>query len=106
MKTVQLQSAESLHEQHADSGAYLLCLLVVLGDVGIVMQTKDLWAGVERQGADVVDVALVGALWGGVVQAARREPVRRQNLALRQRTCQKVEFSTEAENLSEGRIQH
>ena len=74
---------ESLHEQHADTGAYLLCFLVVLGDVSIFMQTKDLWAGVERQGADVVNVALVRALWGGIVQAAWRKPVRRQNSALR-----------------------
>ena len=83
MVTVRLQGAENLHMQHAHGVAYLLCFLVILCNVSVVVQTKDLWAGIERQGADVVDVTLVGALWWCIIQTTRREPVSRKNTALR-----------------------
>jgi len=54
--------------------SYNLCFLVVLGDVSVVMETKHLRGGVEGQGANIVDVALVVGVWGSIVDATLGKP--------------------------------
>ena len=51
----------------------LLRLLLVFGDVGILVETKHLRVGSERQGAEVFDVALILSVRRGFVQTTGRE---------------------------------
>jgi len=51
-----------------------MCLLVVLGDISVVMETKHLRIRVQRQGSDVLNVAIVRRLWWCKVQTTVGEP--------------------------------
>ena len=53
-----------------------LCLLVVLGDVGILVQTKDFWVGDDGQRPSVFHVRGVFSVNWSVVQATGRKPVK------------------------------
>lgn len=57
---------------------YQLCFLVVLGDVCILMETEDLGEGVNGEGPNVVNVALVGTLLRSIVQTTGGESSERE----------------------------
>ena len=71
-----LASSPSLARQCQENAVKQLeCLLLVLGDISILMETKDLWVRDEGQGAKVLNVGLVLSMWRGFIQATRRESV-------------------------------
>ena len=57
---------------------YQLCFLVVLGDVCVLMETEDFRKGVNGEGPNVVNVALVGTLLRSIVQTTGGESSERE----------------------------
>lgn len=55
-------------------GFYQLSFLVVLCDISILMETKDLREGINGKGPDVINVTLVGTFFWGIVQTTGGEP--------------------------------
>ena len=52
-----------------------MCLLIVLRNVGVLVQTKHFRFRDKREASNVIDVALVGAMFGRIVDATGRELV-------------------------------
>ena len=63
-----LDVIRSLHATHQG------CLLIVLGDVCICMESKHLWVGGDWEALHVVHVALVLAVHRGIVHTTWGEP--------------------------------
>ena len=57
---------------------YQLCFLGVLGDGCVLMETEDLRKGVNGEGPNVVNVALVGTLLRSIVQTTGGESTERE----------------------------
>lgn len=55
-------------------GFYQLSFLVVLCDISILVETKDLREGINGKGPDVINVTLVGTFFWGIVQTTGGEP--------------------------------